>query len=78
MFVMYYIYGVSVPSLLIESTEKICQYQNNEALQCKILGAIAIASLHIANLPSNTVTCTVYSGVVESNHKNALIRIACN
>ena len=33
-------------------------------------------SLHIANLPSNTVTCTVDSVVVESNHKNALIRIA--
>ena len=45
----------------------------NEALQCKTLGVIAIASLHIANFPSNTVTCTVYSVVVESNHKNALI-----
>ena len=35
----------------------------NEALQCKTLGAIAIASLHVANLqakPSNTgiIQCT--------------------
>ena len=48
------------------------------------LSAIAIASLHVANLqakPSNTVTvqCTVLvTVVVESNHKNALIRIARN